>query len=74
MSTPHRPHESLIAEMRDYCDRAGISPATLAVRAVNDGGFFKRMEAGGRCWPETEAKVREWMAANPPKPRDEAAA
>jgi hypothetical protein len=57
--------QRLLAEIDAYCDAAGIRPATLTSRALNDGNTYKRLSAGGRCWPETMAKIRAYMAANP---------
>lgn len=42
----------------------GITETTLGRLAVNDGKFVARLRKGGRCWPETEALVNSFMAAN----------
>lgn len=64
----------LIAEMHQYCARqqaAGrrMSISYLAKLTVNDGKLVTRLEAGGECLPRTMAKIRAYMAANPPAAR-----
>lgn len=56
------PHADLVAECLAYCEREGIEPTTFGQRVVRDRRFIDRLQKGGRCWPETEAKVREFMA------------
>jgi hypothetical protein len=42
--------------------------------AMNDKSFVKNLENGRRMWPETEAKVRRFMATyKPDTPQDAAA-
>jgi hypothetical protein len=46
-----------------------ISPTALGDRALGDRHFVRQVRAGRRVWPETEAKVRRFMAdyeAGPP--------
>lgn len=52
--------------MDAYAKAARISSATLGRLAGQGGGFYQRLSAGKRCWPETVAKVRAYMLANPP--------
>jgi hypothetical protein len=56
----------LIKDIRTFCTAAGIKPTTFGLRAVNDGGFVPRLDAGGQCLPRTVEKVRAYMRANPP--------
>ena len=55
------PHAGLVADALAYCNREGIAPTTFGQRVVKDRNFIGRLLNGGRCWPETEAKVREFM-------------
>ncbi|WP_375553365.1 hypothetical protein [Roseovarius mucosus] len=65
------PMTNIIKEIETYCAQAGIKPSTFGFRAVADGKFFERIKRGGRCWPETEEKVRAYMAENPPEAASE---
>jgi hypothetical protein len=56
---------ALIQLIDDYCFKTGMKPSTLGFHAVGDGKFVARLRQGGRCWPETEAKVRAYIEANP---------
>ena len=58
----------LMLEIEDYCAEVGWKTSTFSRIAAGDGKFFKRIAAGGRCWPETVEKIRSYMADNPPKP------
>ena len=71
MSSTATPHDDLIRECLAYCERVGIKQTTFGQRAVKDRNFVARLQAGGRCWPETVDKVRAYIAANS---TDEAAA
>lgn len=57
--------EQLLADIRAYCARVGISTATFGAYALNDSGFMARLAAGGECLPRTEARVRDYIAAHP---------
>lgn len=39
-----------------------ISPTALGDRALGDRHFVRQLRNGRRVWPETEAKVRQFMA------------
>lgn len=77
--------ENLVREIDRYCAAVGLKPSTLSRKAIDDGKFYKRVRAGGRCWPETAARIRQYMADNPapgqaaavddpaPEPQEEAA-
>ena len=54
--------QTLLAEMRAYAERHGMSVATLSTRAAKDGKFYARIAAGGQALPRTVAKVRAYMA------------
>ena len=44
-----------------------MSPISFGRRALNDPHFVRQFRAGRRTWPETEAKVRQFMAAYRPQ-------
>ncbi len=56
--------QTLRAEMEAAAARIGIEPSTLGERAGQGGRFYARLVAGKRVWPETAAKVRQWIADN----------
>lgn len=64
MTNPMKP---LIDDMRTYCALMGIAkPSVLCSRAVDWSGLWKRLEAGHECRRATEARIRQYMADNPP--------
>lgn len=58
---------TLSVEMEAAAARLGIEPSTLGERAGQGGRFYSRLKDGKRVWPETAAKVREWIASNAPE-------
>jgi hypothetical protein len=46
--------------LREHDD---LSPTALGDRSLGDRHFVRQLRNGRRVWPETEAKVREFMAA-----------
>lgn len=59
--------EQLIADIQAFCDAHGMKPTRFGELALNDKPFVKRLEDGRRIWPETEAKVRRFMATYRPQ-------
>lgn len=65
--------ENLITDIKAYCAKAGITPATFGTYAVRDGKLLSRLEKQGRagragqCLPSTEKKIRGFMDQNPPE-------
>lgn len=57
-----------IRKLIDDCSEAiGLAPSTICLRALNDGGFYSRIIAGGDCTRRTEKKLRDWIAKKTPK-------
>ncbi len=54
----------LISEIERFLKRTGMAETTFGRKAVNDGKFVPRLRAGRRCWPETIAKARAFIAAS----------
>jgi hypothetical protein len=56
--------EKLVADVDAFLKRidSEMTETTFGRLAVNDGKFVPRLRAGGRMWPETEQKVRDFMA------------
>lgn len=57
---------AILIELRDYCDKTGLSPATVCNRATNNARLHKRLEARAVKVDEDIKALRDFMAANPP--------
>lgn len=65
---------TLLDDIKAFCETHGLSIWQFGELAMNDKSFVKNLEDGRRMWPETEAKVRRWMATyKPDTPQDAAA-
>lgn len=58
--------EGLIADIEAFMGAHSMSQTMFGVRALNDRHFVKSLRKGRRLWPETEAKVRRFMATYRP--------
>jgi hypothetical protein len=58
---------TLLEEIRLFCATHGMKPSTFGEKALNDKPFVAQLEGGRRVWPETEAKVRRFMATYLPE-------
>ena len=56
----------LLIEIKEFCGRFHMSESTRGKKSVNDGKLVGRLKSGGRCWPETEQKVRDFMNSYEP--------
>lgn len=63
---------TLLSDISDFCSRHDIAPSTFGSLALNDKAFVGQLRAGRRIWPETEAKVRAFMAAYRPDAKEAA--
>lgn len=46
----------------DVCLKAtGMAESTFGRKAVNDGKLVPRLREGGRVWPETEQRIRNFI-------------
>ena len=53
----------LLAVIDDFLDDSGMSPVTFGRTVMKDPHFIRDLRNGRRVWPETEAKVRSFMAS-----------
>ena len=67
-------NECLIKEISDYCAKSGISPSTLGVRVLGNSRFFDRLKRRIQKTDEDVAKLRAFMAENPPDAEKKGAA
>lgn len=67
---PHTTAQALLAEIEAFLEKWKIGEGTFGTKAVNDGKFIGRIRHGGRVWPETAQKVRDFMIeyTGPEKP------
>ncbi len=54
----------LINEIEMFLKVVPMSETTFGKKAVNDGKFVQRIRSGGRCWPETEDLVRQFITSH----------
>ena len=52
-------------EIETFAAQAGIAPATVTSRAVQNSRLYQRMKDGGSCTMHTAARIREYMATHP---------
>lgn len=55
----------LIEQIEAFVSDTGMSPVTFGREAMNDPHFVRDLRKGRRLWPETEARVRRFLAATP---------
>lgn len=55
------PSEKLLSEIDDFLAETGMGPSYFSKTASGNSELVKRLRAGGRMWPETEKKVRDYM-------------
>jgi hypothetical protein len=65
---------TLLDEIRLFCEVHSMAPTTFGDKALNDKPFVTQLENGRRVWPETEAKVRRFMATYRPDTEQQDAA
>lgn len=64
----------LLDDIKAFCNTHGLSIWQFGEKAMNDKSFVKNLDVGRRMWPETEAKVRRFMATYRPDSSQDAAA
>jgi hypothetical protein len=57
---------NLLQDIEAFCDTHKLSIWQFGELALNDKPFVKQLQDGRRVWPETEAKVRRFMATYRP--------
>lgn len=56
----------LASEIAVFIKKYSMTPVTFGRAAMNDPHFVRDLHNGRRLWPETEAKVRAFMAEYQP--------
>lgn len=57
-----RMNGQLLTEIERFLAEAGISEHRFGILAAHNGRLVERLRGGGRVWPETEERVRAFMA------------
>lgn len=52
---------SLVRDIDKFMREHGLAASAFGRAAVNDWKFVRDLRNGRRVWPETEAKVRQFM-------------
>jgi hypothetical protein len=52
----------LVGEIDTFIEKTGMAPSYLGKKAVGNSEIVTRLRAGGRCFPETESALRQFMA------------
>lgn len=53
---------NLLSEIEAFLSRTGMKPVYFGKAASGNSELVKRLRDGGRVWPETAEKVREFIA------------
>mgnify|MGYP001223027956 CR=1 FL=1 len=56
----------LLAEIEQFLAAERIGEHRFGILAVNNGRLVERLRSGGRIWPDTEQRVRHFMASRRP--------
>lgn len=57
----------LLADIIAFCEAHEIAETRFGEMALNDKPFVGQLRKGRRTWPETEAKIRRFMATYRPQ-------
>ena len=60
-------HISLLDEIDTFVRFNQLSESAFGRLAVNDWKLLRQLRAGRRLWPDTEARVRSFMATYQPR-------
>lgn len=53
---------NVLSDIESFLKNSGLGAATFGELAMNDRHLVRQLRNGRRLWPETEAKVRAFMA------------
>jgi len=53
----------LLTDIEGFLAETGMGESYFGKRAVNNSELVPRLRDGGRVWPETEERIRQFMAA-----------
>lgn len=52
----------LLTDIRSFLEQSGMGPSYFGKVACGNSELVERLESGRRVWPETEEKVRTFIA------------
>lgn len=59
--------DNLLPDIEAFLQTHQMAPTLFGESALKDRRFVKQLRDGRRVWPETEAKVRRFMATYRPE-------
>lgn len=59
-----KPSEKLLSDIDAFLTETGMGPSYFSKSASGNSELVKRLRSGGRLWPETEKKVRDFMRSH----------
>ena len=65
-SKSHNEYAELLAEIEEYLEARQMGANYFGKQAVGNSDLVPRLRRGGRVWPETQDKVREYIKLNQP--------
>lgn len=60
-------HPQLLAEIEAFLALTGMGESYFGKKATGNSEIVSRLRNGGRVWPDTEQRARDYMAARAPK-------
>lgn len=58
----------LIQEIDEFLAQSGLGEHRFGILAANNGRLVERLRSGGRVWPETEERIRQFMTERRSRP------
>ena len=52
----------LIEEIRVFLDETGMGKTYFGKKSIGNSELVHRLENGGRVWPDTERRIRDFMS------------
>jgi len=59
-------NDELLHDIDAFLAAAGIGEHRFGILAANNGRLVERLREGRRIWPDTEQRVRDFMASRRP--------
>lgn len=63
----------LLSEIEAFLKSERIGEHRFGILAANNGRLVERLRSGGRIWPDTEGRVREFMTSRRRQPQEASA-
>tara|TARA_R110000796_G_scaffold45616_42_gene110460 strand:- start:768 stop:977 length:210 start_codon:yes stop_codon:yes gene_type:complete len=67
-------YKTILTELEAYCEKTGLKPSTVCVRALNDSRYVTRHLRRIDALDKDAQKIRNYMAAHPAPAAQEDAA